>query len=134
MSTKPDPKDVDIVLGLVPGTIDALFAGRLGVSARVLAWARDPVDVFFMEVEGSGTLRFPDGREVRIGHAATNGRPYRSIGRLLIDEGKIPEQAMSMQTLREWLAAHPGERGRVLRYNPSYVFFRPLPGSPSSGA
>jgi membrane-bound lytic murein transglycosylase A len=105
-------------------------AGRLGVSARVLAWARDPVDVFFMEVEGSGTLRFPDGREVRIGHAATNGRPYRSIGRLLIDEGKIPEQAMSMQTLREWLAAHPGERGRVLRYNPSYVFFRPLPGSP----
>src|SRR5437867_11678848 len=92
-------------------------AGRLGVSARVLAWARDPVDVFFMEVEGSGTLRFPDGREVRIGHAATNGRPYRSIGRLLIDEGKIPQEAMSMQALREWLAAHPGDRGRVLRYN-----------------
>jgi membrane-bound lytic murein transglycosylase A len=50
-------------------------AGRLGAAARALAWARDPIDVFFMEVEGSGTLRFPDGREIRVGPAATNGHP-----------------------------------------------------------
>jgi membrane-bound lytic murein transglycosylase A len=105
-------------------------AGRLGARAPVLAWARDPIDVFFMEVEGSGTLRYPDGREVRVGHAATNGRPYRSIGRLLIDEGKIREEAMSMRALRAWLGDNPTERARVLRHNPSYVFFRPLPGSP----
>ena len=105
-------------------------AGRLGARAPVLAWARDPIDVFFMEVEGSGTLRYPDGREVRVGHAATNGHPYRSIGRLLIDEGKIPEDAMSMRALRAWLGDNPTERTRVLRHNPSYVFFRPLPGSP----
>src|SRR5262249_22274399 len=84
--------------------------GRLGDGAKILAWARDPVDVFFMEVEGSGTLRLPDGREIRVGHAATNGRPYRSIGRLLIDEGKIPAEAMSMRALRAWLLANPQER------------------------
>jgi membrane-bound lytic murein transglycosylase A len=104
--------------------------GRLGDLARPLAWARDPVDVFFMEIEGSGTLRLPNGREVRVGHAATNGRPYRSIGRLLIQEGEITREAMTMRVLREWLAAHPGEQTRVLRHNESYVFFRLLPGAP----
>ena len=104
--------------------------GRIGDGTKILAWARDPVDVFFMEVEGSGTLHLLDGRELRVGHAATNGRPYRSIGRLLIDEGKIPREAMTMRALREWLAANPSERTRVLHWNPSYVFFRTLPGSP----
>ena len=104
--------------------------GRLGDRARPLAWARDPVDVFFMEIEGSGTLRFPGGRELRVGYAATNARPYRSIGWLLIQEGKIPREAMTMRALREWLAAYPEERTRVLRHNESYVFFRPLPGAP----
>jgi len=104
--------------------------GRLGNLARPLAWARNPLDVFFMEIEGSGTLRFPDGRELRVGHATTNGRPYRSIARLLIDEGKITREAMTMRVLREWLTEHPEERTRVLRYNDSFVFFRPLPGAP----
>jgi peptidoglycan lytic transglycosylase A len=104
--------------------------GRLGDRARPLAWARDPVDVFFMEIEGSGTLRFPGGRELRVGYAGTNARPYRSIGWLLIQEGKIPREAMTMRALREWLAAYPEERTRVLRYNESYVFFRALSGEP----
>jgi membrane-bound lytic murein transglycosylase A len=105
-------------------------AGRLGAAARPLAWARDPVDVFFMEVEGSGTLRFPDGREIRVGPAATNGHPYRSIGRLLIDEGRLTEENVSMQAIRAWLAENPKERERVLRHNQSVVFFRPLAGPP----
>jgi len=104
--------------------------GRLADLARPIAWARDPVDVFFMEIEGSGTLRLPDGRELRVGYAATNRRPYRSIGRLLIQEGKITREDMTMRVLREWLAANPRERTRVLRHNESYVFFRVLPGSP----
>jgi membrane-bound lytic murein transglycosylase A len=104
--------------------------GRLGNLARPLAWARDPLDVFFMEIEGSGTLRLSATRELRVGPAATNGRPYRSIGRLLIQEGKISREAMTMRALREWLTAHPEELTRVLRYNESYVFFRPLPGAP----
>ena len=104
--------------------------GRLGNLARPLGWARDPVDVFFMEIEGSGTLRLPGGRELRVGYAATNSRPYRSIGRLLIQEGRITREAMTMRVLREWLAAYPEERDRVLRHNESYVFFRVLPGAP----
>jgi membrane-bound lytic murein transglycosylase A len=86
--------------------------------------------VFFMEIEGSGTLRLPGGDELRVGHAGTNGRSYRSIGRLLIDEGKITREAMTMRVLREWLTAHPEEQVRVLRHNESYVFFRLLPGAP----
>jgi membrane-bound lytic murein transglycosylase A len=104
--------------------------GRLAAGARVLAWARDPVDVFFMEIQGSGTLRLPEGREVRVGYAAANGRAYRSIGRLLVEEGRLTREAVSLQALRAWLAAHPEERARVLRYNESYVFFRRLEGSP----
>jgi membrane-bound lytic murein transglycosylase A len=105
-------------------------AGRLAGRGLELAWARDPVDVFFMEIQGSGTLRFPDGRERRVGYAGANGRAYRAIGRLLIDEGHVPREAMSMQAIREWLRAHPSERQRVLQHNESYVFFRPLSGSP----
>lgn len=105
-------------------------AGRLGAAARPLAWARDPVDVFFMEVEGSGTLRFPDGREMRVGPAATNGYPYRSIGRLLIDEGRLTEETVSMHAIRSWLIDNPSERARVLRHNQSVVFFRRLEGPP----
>ncbi len=105
-------------------------AGRLAGRGLELAWARDPVDVFFMEIQGSGTLRFPDGRERRVGYAGANGRPYRAIGRLLIDEGHVPREAMSMQAIRDWLGAHPEERQRVLEHNESYVFFRPLPGPP----
>jgi membrane-bound lytic murein transglycosylase A len=88
------------------------------------------VDVFFLEVEGSGTLRFPDGREIRVGPAATNGHPYRSIGRLLIDEGRLTEESVSMHAIRSWLAANPSERARVLGHNQSVVFFRRLDGPP----
>jgi peptidoglycan lytic transglycosylase A len=116
---------------LVPYWTRAEIAGgRLAGRGLELAWARDPVDVFFMEIQGSGTLRLPDGREVRVGHAATNGRPYRSIGRLLIDEGQLPREAVSLPALRAWLAAHPEERTRVLHHNESYVFFRRLDGAP----
>jgi membrane-bound lytic murein transglycosylase A len=99
-------------------------AGKLEGRKLELAWAKDPVGLFFVEVQGSGTLRLPDGSERRIGYAASNGRPYRSIGSLLIQEGVIPREAMSMQALREWLALNPAQCGRVLDFNESYVFFR----------
>ena len=104
--------------------------GRLGNRARPIAWAKDPVDVFFLEVEGSGTLRLPGNRELRVGYAATNGRPYRSVGWLLIQQGKISPEAMTMRTLREWLTDNPGERARMLRFNESYVFFGVRSGPP----
>ncbi len=103
--------------------------GRLDGKAPALAWAKDPVALFFMEVQGSGRLRLPDGSERRVGYAASNGRPYRSIGTLLIREGLIPKEQMSMQALRAWLAANPAQCNRVLDFNESYVFFRYLEGA-----
>jgi len=97
---------------------------------REIAWARDAVDLFFVEIQGSGALSLPDGGELRIGYAGANGRQYRSIGKLLIDEGKIPREAMSMQALRSYLASHPEEIERILDYNESQVFFRRLDGPP----
>jgi membrane-bound lytic murein transglycosylase A len=107
-----------------------IAAGRLAGRGLELAWGKDPVDVFVMEVLGSGTLRFPDGQERRVGYAASNGRPYRSIGRLLIDEGHLPREAVTLPAIRAWLDAHPAERARVLAYNESVVFFRWLDGPP----
>ncbi|GHH02548.1 MltA domain-containing protein [Comamonas sp. JC664] len=98
--------------------------GRLDGRKLELAWAKDPVALFFLEVQGSGSLLLPDGTRRRLGYAASNGRPYRSIGSLLIQEGAIPKEEMSMQALRAWLAANPEQRTRVLEHNESYVFFR----------
>jgi membrane-bound lytic murein transglycosylase A len=106
-----------------------IASGKLNGRGLELAWAKDPVDLFFVEIQGSGTLRLPDGSERRIGYSASNGRPYRSIGALLIQEGKIPRESMSMQALRAWLATYPAERDRVLGFNESYVFFRYLEGA-----
>ncbi len=97
---------------------------------REIAWARDPVDLFFVEIQGSGALRLPDGRELRIGYAGGNGREYRSIGKLLLDEGKIERSKISMQAIRAYLAQHPEEVERVLDHNLSVVFFRQLSGPP----
>jgi membrane-bound lytic murein transglycosylase A len=104
--------------------------GRLAGRGLEIAWGRDPVDVFFMEIQGSGTLRLPDGREIRVGYAASNGRPYRSIGRLLVEEGRLSSGEVTMPAIRTWLRAHPGALARVLHHNESYVFFRRLDGPP----
>ncbi len=103
-------------------------AGPRRAGPPVIAWARDPVDLFFVEIQGSGVLELPSGREVRIGYAGSNGRRYRSIGKLLIDEGKVEREKMSMQAIRRYLMERPEEIERVLDYNPSVVFFRRLDG------
>ncbi len=97
---------------------------------REIAWAKDPVELFFIEIQGSGALRLRDGSEMRIGYAGSNGRSYRSIGRLLIDEGKVSPERMSMQSIRQYLVDHPHEIERVLDHNQSVVFFRKLNGPP----
>lgn len=95
-----------------------------------LAWVEDPIDLFFLHVQGSGRLRFDDGTAMQVGFAASNGRPYRSIGKLLVDSGKVPLQTASLETLRQYLRDHPEERDAVLFSNERYVFFRPLPVGP----
>lgn len=97
--------------------------------APVLAWAADPVDVFFMQVQGSGRLQMDDGTIMRLGYADQNGHPYKPVGRSLVERGALTKDGVSMQSIRDWLAANPGEREAVLATNPSYVFFRELPPS-----
>ena len=104
--------------------------GVLEDKAGVLAWAEDPVDVFFLQIQGSGKVQLDNGNVFNVHYQTTNGRPYRSIGKLLIDEGKISVADMSMQKIREYLNNHPEEIDTVLNYNPSYVFFIIEPNGP----
>ena len=111
-------------------------AGALAGLGLELAWVDDPVDAFFLHIQGSGRVRLHDGRLLRLGYAGQNGHSYRAIGRTLIDSGAIPRERMSMQAIRGWLAtAAPGAAAEVMRGNPSYVFFRVLDGlAPGQGA
>jgi membrane-bound lytic murein transglycosylase A len=89
-----------------------------------IAWVKDPIELFFLHIQGSGILQLEDGSRLFIGYAGQNGRPYRSIGRWLIDRDKIPREEMSMQRLRRYLLDYPEERNEIFFYNESYVFFR----------
>ncbi len=92
--------------------------------SRQLAWLKDPVDLFFLQIQGSGRIYLDNGDTINVHYHAANGQPYRSIGKLLIDSDKIPRSEMSMQKIREYLDDHPEEIEEVLNYNPSYVFFK----------
>lgn len=107
----------------------AIEAGALDGLGLELVWVDDPVDAFFLQIQGSGRVRLAGGGVLRLGFAGKNGHPYRSIGRVLIERGEIAREAMSMQAIRAWLAAAPAEaRSALLRENPAYVFFRILEG------
>jgi len=96
----------------------------LADKAEPLAWVKDPVDVFFLQIQGSGKIFLDTGEVINVHYNGSNGRPYRSIGKLLIDAQKIPQEEMSMQKIRAYLHEHPEEMAPVLNHNPSYVFFK----------
>lgn len=99
-------------------------AGALAGQPLALAWAKDPIDVFFAHIQGSARLKLADGSVTRMAFSGKNGRPYRAIGRDLVARGAIPQDHVSMQSIREWLAQNPDSRDEVLHLNPSYIFFR----------
>ena len=103
----------------------ALFGRQLEV-----AWLKDPIDVTFLHIQGSGRLKLPDGRTINVGYMASNGRPYMSIGRYMIEEGYLKREEVSMQSIRRYLSENPDIMNKVLNYNPSYVFFRILGNGP----
>jgi peptidoglycan lytic transglycosylase A len=105
-------------------------SGALQGRGLEIAWVDNPIDLFFLHIQGSGLIRLPSGAELSVGYAGQNGWPYRSIGRLLIDRGEIPRQEMSMQRLRHYLNDHPEKRSEVFNYNESYVFFRFIENGP----
>lgn len=93
---------------------------------RVLLWVDDPVELFFLQIQGSGRVRLPNGKLVRIGYADQNGHPYQSIGRVLIDRGELTLAQASMQGIQAWARANPDKLDDLLNENPSYVFFREI--------
>ena len=97
-----------------------------GFAAPVIAWAADPVELFFLQIQGSGQIQLDNGERIRLGFAEQNGHPYRSLGRYLIDRGEMTLEQASMQGIKSWAAANPGRLQEALAANPSYVFFREL--------
>jgi membrane-bound lytic murein transglycosylase A len=95
--------------------------------APVLAWSGDPVELFFLQIQGSGQVRLETGEHIRVGFADQNGHPYRSLGRYLVERGEMPLEQASMQGIKAWAAANPLKLQEALNQNPSYVFFRELP-------
>lgn len=89
-----------------------------------IAWTRDPVDVFFLQIQGSGRLRLPDGTVRHVLYAGKNGHEYVSLGKVMTERGLIPAEEMSMQRIRAYLGEHPSQVSELLNTNPSYVFFR----------
>lgn len=108
--------------------------GALSGMKLEIAYAADPVEFFFLQVQGSGRLRLPDGSVMRIGYDGQNGREYVGIGKLMRDRGLLGPGQLSMQGVMAWLRANPAEGDRIMRENKSFVFFRELTGAGPIGA
>lgn len=96
------------------------------IDAPVLAWVADPVELFFLQIQGSGQIDLENGGRIRVGYADQNGHPYRSLGRYLVERGELTFEQSSMQAIKAWAAANPAKLRAALDHNASYVFFREL--------
>ena len=108
----------------------AIEEGALAGRARILGYAADPVELFFLQVQGSGLIRLDEGGVLRIGYDSQNGRDYTGIGALMKSRGLLGPGQSSMQGIVAWLHAHPDDGRAIMRENKSYVFFRELSGAP----
>jgi len=127
----PEYKNQRIVGRYVNQTVIPYFTreeidtdGRLLKKAGALLWVSDQIDLFFLHIQGSGRVLLENGTVLNINYDCSNERPYRSIGRLLIDEGTISRKDMSMQRIATHLRSHPQEMQRVFNHNQRYIFFR----------
>jgi membrane-bound lytic murein transglycosylase A len=102
---------------------DAATITAKGANAPVLAWLTHPMDLQFLQIQGSGRIRLADGRQLRIAYADQNGHPYRPIGRWLVAQGELKKEDVTMDAIRAWADAHPQRVSELLASNPSYVFF-----------
>jgi membrane-bound lytic murein transglycosylase A len=108
--------------------------GALAGRGLEIAWAADPIEFFFLQIQGSGRLKLPDGGVMRIGYAGQNGREYVGIGKLMKDRGLLGPGQTSMQGIVAWLRANPEEGRAIMRENKSYIFFQELTGAGPLGA
>lgn len=117
---------------LVPYYTRAEIEGNK-VKGKALFWVEDPVELFFLHVQGSGRVRLENGDTVAVGYADQNGHPYKSIGKWLVEHGHMPLSQASMQGIKAWVKRHPEQLRELLNHNTSYVFFRELPAKPGQG-
>ena len=101
--------------------------GQAAMAGRELFWVNDPVELFFLQVQGSGLIQLDNGEAVHVGYADQNGMSYQSIGRTLVERGELTLDKASMQGIKQWGRQNPGKLQDLLNTNPSYVFFRELP-------
>ncbi len=111
---------------LVPYATRGEIEGN-GFKGKPIAWADDAVELFFLQIQGSGCIELPDGTHMRVGYADQNGHPYKSIGKLLVERGELKLEQASMQGIKNWAVNNPGKLPELLASNPSYIFFRELP-------
>ncbi|MGC2524872.1 MAG: MltA domain-containing protein [Stellaceae bacterium] len=109
---------------------DGALAGR----GLELFWVDNPIDAFFLQIQGSGRVRLEDGQVVRVGYDGQNGLPYVPVGRLLIERGEIPRSKLTMASIQAWMQAHPKAGAALRREDTSYVFFRMVKGDGPLGA
>ena len=105
-----------------------IVAGQSASELEPLVYVADPVEAFFLQIQGSGRILLDDGDEMRVGYAAQNGHPYVAIGRTLIDQGELTRENVSLQSIRDWLKRNPDRADEIMNSNPSYVFFREIEG------
>ena len=108
--------------------------GALNGRGLEMGYAADPVELFFLHIQGSGRLMLPDGGVMRIGYDNQNGREYIAIGRVLRARGVLPPGGASMKDIVEWIRANPAEGATLMRENLSYIFFKELTGAGPLGA
>jgi membrane-bound lytic murein transglycosylase A len=116
----PEARDADVWLSRREILTGDAMAGR----GLEIAWVDDPVELFFLQIQGSGRIRLPDGRMIRVGYAGANGHPYRSIGVELVRRGIYDAHQASAQVIKNWVRRNPEAGRELLLHNPSYVFFR----------
>lgn len=106
--------------------------GALNPDSLAVAWVADPVDAFFLQIEGSGRIDLPDGSVMRVTYAGKNGRTYVPIGRIMVEQKLLAANDVTEQSIRAWLEAHPERARAIMDSNPSYVFFRTAPQLPDA--
>lgn len=102
------------------------FGRRLSGKRYEILWVDDPIKLFFLHIQGSGSVEMTDGTTVRIGYGDTNGHRYQAIGKYLIDRGELQRGNVTMQSIVDWMTRNPEQMREVMQYNPSYIFFRKL--------
>ena len=126
------------IVGRVTGRTVVPYPDRRGIRheqdfntiAPPIAWLNDEIDLFILQIQGSGRVQLDSGEQILVQFDGSNGHPYGSVGRYLIDTGKITAEAMSMQAIRTYLRRNPAEREPILDHNPRYIFFKEGSGAP----